>query len=276
MVRKFTNIQEKEICKQYFSEEKPSTVVLAERWNCSVSIVWKIIKRNGFSLRSQSEAMRGKESPMKGKHHSETTKRKMSKFFRMFTEEQEQQICNEYFSKEKPSIAILAKKWNCSLFTIEKTINRLGFSLRTCTEVVQTKEGRKKKSIQMQKIMRSSKIRRKISKTSSFPKNVQQSLKNGRGNNCYYDNEFFPSNAERDCYIKLKKSGFKVKHNFEGRFDFLINNKVVVEFHPFDFKLTDKQYYIQRRELLDEYGHKDLKLIVIKSLNDANKNIILI
>jgi len=107
------------------------------------------------------------------------------------------------------------------------------------------------------------------------PERIQKALKNGFGTNCYYNNEFFPSLQERDCYIKLKELGFRVKHNFEGRFDFLVNDKIVVEFHPFDIKrLTDDLYYMQRRELLDNYGYKNLKLIVIKNLKEIENNLL--
>jgi len=107
------------------------------------------------------------------------------------------------------------------------------------------------------------------------PERIQQSLKNGFGNKCYYDNKFFPSNAERDCYIELKKLGFKVEHNFKGRFDFLVNDKIVVEFHSYDRNgLTDEQYYRNRRKLLDEYGYKNLKLIVIKDLKEIENNLL--
>ena len=117
----------------------------------------------------------------------------------------------------------------------------------------------------------------KMAKTKAFNLNcIQSSLKNGFGANCYYNNEFFPSLQEKDCYIKLRKLGFKVKHNFENRFDFLINDKIVLEYHPFDIKrLTDNLYYIQRRKILDEYGYKDLKLIVIKDLKEIENKLIL-
>lgn len=115
----------------------------------------------------------------------------------------------------------------------------------------------------------------KQSKSNSSPKAVQRALKNGFGNNCYYGNKFFPSLSERDCYIELKKLGFKIKHNFEGRFDFLVNDKVVIEFHSYDRNgLTNKQYYVQRRKLLNEYGYKDLKLVVIKDLKEIENKLI--
>lgn len=129
-----------------------------------------------------------------------------------------------------------------------------------------TKEKMKEKA-KGRKFSKKSKI--KMSKSASTLRAIKQALKNGYGKKCYYEGEFFPSLLEKDCYIKLRKLGFKVIHNFLNRFDFLVNKKVVVEFHPYDRNgLTDKQYYNQRRRLLNEYGHKDLKLVVIKDLKN--------
>jgi len=50
---------------------------------------------------------------------------------KLFTNEKEQQICDEYFSKEEPSTLVLARKWNCSDTAIRNAIIRRGFSLRT-------------------------------------------------------------------------------------------------------------------------------------------------
>jgi len=141
----------------------------------------------------------------------------------------------------------------------------------------QTDETKRKIRGQIKEIMKDPKVRERISKLASTPEAIQQSLRNSYGNKCYYDNEFFPSNAERDCYIELKKLGFKIKHNFEGRFDFLINDKIVVEFHSCQFldKKTPKQYYKDRRKLLNKYGYKDLKLIVIKDIKEIENKLIL-
>lgn len=223
--RKFTDEQERKICRQYFSEGKPSTIILGEKWGCGQVTIKNIIKRNGYKLRTRSEARKGK-IPWNKK----------------FTKEQEQKICAEYFSEEKPSTITVAKKWGCRNVAIAHIIKKNGYKLRTLNNL----------------------------------EAIQRSLKNGHGKKCHYNGEFFPSLQERDCYIKLKKLGFKIDHNFEGRFDFLVlanNKKVVVEFHPFDFNLTDKQYYLKRRELLDEYGHKDLKLIVIKDLKEIENKL---
>jgi len=101
---------------------------------------------------------------------------------------------------------------------------------------------------------------------------LERILKNGRGTKCYYNGEFFPSLQERDCYIWLNGLMVKIVHNFLGRFDFLINDSIVLEYHPYDVtKLTQEQYYNARRKLLDKLSCKDLKLIVMVSLKDKEK-----
>jgi len=161
---------------------------------------------------------------------------------KIFSKEQEQWIWNRYKAGE--STDDLAKIWGCNQGTIRNIVMRKGFSLR------------------------------KLSIISSSPEAIQRSLKNGYGKKCYYNNEFFPSLLERDCYIKLRKLGFKVIHNFLNRFDFLLNKKIVVEFHPYDLKgLTNNQYYNQRRKLLNKYKYKNLKLVVIKDLKEIENKL---
>jgi len=103
MLKMFTKEQEIEICNEYFSEEKPSTSTLAKRCGCNHITIRNIIRRNNYVLRTHKK----------------------------FTDEQEKQICNNYFSDEKSSIIVLAKKWDCSNIAIGNAIKRNGFSLRT-------------------------------------------------------------------------------------------------------------------------------------------------
>lgn len=81
--RKFTDIQEKEICKQYI-EEEISTVALSKMWKCDPSTITFILRKRGYRVRSLSEAQKGKrvgkDNSFYGKHHSEETKRKNSEF----------------------------------------------------------------------------------------------------------------------------------------------------------------------------------------------------
>lgn len=186
-----------------------------------------------------------------------------------FTKNQEVQICNEYFSEKKPGIISLAEKQNCSYTAINNIINRNGYDLRT------RREAAKGKHRYWYGKHRSEVTKQKISKSASTPEAIQRTLRNGYGKKCYYNGEFFPSLGERDCYIIFIDLGYAVIHNFLDRFDFLLilsnKEKVVVEYHPYNFNLTNKQYYNQRRKLLNEYGYKDLKLIVIKELNEIKK-----
>ena len=59
----------------------------------------------------------------------------------------------------------------------------------------------------------------------------------------------------------------KIGHN---EFDFLVNS-TFIEYHPWDFDRTDRQYYIDRRKILDVNGYKNNQLIVVNNLQDFNK-----
>jgi len=108
--KKFTDDQEKEICKEYFSKTTTTGVLLAKRWGCTNPTITSILKRNGHKPRTKEEARK------------------------IFTKEEELQVCNEYFSKEKPSTIVLSKKWNCSDVAIRAIIIRNGYKLRTISE----------------------------------------------------------------------------------------------------------------------------------------------
>lgn len=81
MRKLFTKEQEQQICKEYFSKEKPSIVILGEKWNCDGATIRNILKGNGYILRNLSESHKGKfvgeNHPMYGQHHSEKTKQKI-------------------------------------------------------------------------------------------------------------------------------------------------------------------------------------------------------
>lgn len=98
---------------------------------------------------------------------------------------------------------------------------------------------------------------------------------NGYGIKCFSDDGLhFLSFQERDCYYWLKYV-LKMDAKKFGRFDFIINNSIVLEYHPCNWFLeerTYKQYYKDRRKLLDKLGHNDLKLVVMTNLSDKEKN----
>jgi Mor family transcriptional regulator len=295
--RIFTKEQEHQICIEYFSEEKPSTIILSKKWNCSDETIRRIILRSGYKLRNYGiKFTKSQKQQICNEYFSkenlslrvlakmwgcdpETIRniivnnglilKSMKEVKRKFSKKQENQICDEYFSEEKLSTIDLAWKWGCMHTTIMDIIKRNGYKLRTSYETLKDPKVRKKLGKKIKEALSDPEVRRKICERNSSPEAIKQSLKNGFGINCYYDNEFFPSLQERDCYIELKKLGFKIEHNFENRFDFLVNDKIVLEYHPYDLtNLTDKQYYMKRRKLLDDYGHENLKLIVIKNLKE--------
>jgi hypothetical protein len=115
----------------------------------------------------------------------------------------------------------------------------------------------------------------------NHPEDIETSIKNGRGTKCHSDDGlFFPSLQERGCYYWVRDDVDEVvsiEHNFLDRVDFLLilNNgeDVALEYHPKTFldKRSTKQYYKDRKKLLDELGHKDLNLIVMTSLSRKEK-----
>jgi hypothetical protein len=211
-----------------------------------------------YAKRCHRCASLGKNNPFYGKCHSNKTKRKKSIAMTGDKNPAKRPEVREKIKKAKEG-----KKRKPFSKECKRNMSKSHMGISSWNKNIPCPEEKKRKL--------SKKLKGRKDPLYNTPQFIYQSLQNSHGNKCYYDNEFFPSNAERDCYIELKKLGFKIEHNFLNRFDFLIlinNKKVVVEFHPFDFKLTDKQYYIKRRKLLDEYGHKDLKLIVIKNIKD--------
>lgn len=59
MSNRFSPDQEREICRIYF-EDRLSSIKLAEQFQCSFSTIRRLIKRNGFKLRSIGEVTKGK------------------------------------------------------------------------------------------------------------------------------------------------------------------------------------------------------------------------
>lgn len=82
--------------------------------------------------------------PKKEYKQTEKHKRGNIKSTKIFTKEQELQICNEYFSLGNPSCNTLAKKWNCSNETIRGILIENGFILRTKGETLKGKTYRRK------------------------------------------------------------------------------------------------------------------------------------
>ncbi len=57
-------------------------------------------------------------------------------------------------------------------------------------------------------------------------------------------------------------------------FDFFPQQKVFIEFHPWDFRKTEKEYYDNRRKVLDINGFEGVPLIVLKELENFEKFIL--
>ena len=185
---------------------------------------------------------KGKNNPFYGKHHSTKTKKEISK-----------SLVGRFKGENNPNF--------------EKHLSE--------------EHKRKISESEKGKIV-SEKVKRKISKTGKErmkelmkdPEFYNKVLQSSYGKKCYYDNEFFPSLLERDCYIFLKSLNVNIIHNFLNRFDFLINDKIVLEFHPcntFLEKRSYKKYYNDRRKLLNEMGYTNLNLIVVTNLNVKEK-----
>jgi rRNA maturation protein Nop10 len=75
----------------------------------------------------------------------------------------------------------------------------------------------------------------------------------------FIKNRLIKNVNKTNCHIKLKG----------GEIDFFLQNKVFIEFHPWDiYGKTIEQYYNERRKLLDSNGYKSYPLIVVGSFNE--------
>lgn len=87
-----------------------------------------------------------------------------------------------------------------------------------------------------------------------------------------YWNTRFDSNAEAEMckLLKLRPIEGKNVHVSVGsnEFDFKIND-TFIEYHPWDFNKTPKQYYNYRRRILNSNGYENNKLIVIRNLQNV-------
>jgi len=104
------------------------------------------------------------------------------------------------------------------------------------------------------------------------------SLASQRQNSPYYlDNVPFDSNEERQAMLIISERfnitpiegvNCHVRVN-GGEVDFRPTENLFIEYHPWDRKLSEGQYYENRRKLLDENGFRDCRLIVAKSLEEV-------
>lgn len=209
------------------------------------------IPSRAINVKEECLKNKNRSSWNEGKHHLEKTKRKISKSLKgKFVGELSSMFGKHHTKKTKRKMSKAHEGKKFSVETKKKISKRN-----------EDPEWKRKVKIGVENYFK------------NHPEAIKIVIKNGFGQKCYYHHKFFPSLQERDCYIYLIRLGYKVIHNFLNRFDFLVilpnGEKVVVEFHPYDrHGLTNRQYYNQRRKLLDKYGYKDLKLVVIKNLKE--------
>jgi len=70
-------IPKKEVKNLYIGKKIPVSKI-KKIFNCSATTLRKRLERYGVPIRNISEALKGNPSPMKGKHHTEETRRKLS------------------------------------------------------------------------------------------------------------------------------------------------------------------------------------------------------
>lgn len=110
------------------------------------------------------------------------------------------------------------------------------------------------------------------------------SFESRRKNSPYtYDKEKFFSKQEMECYKFYKKLGLtkkQINHEFSingSYFDFFPFKRFFHEHHPiinldnYDKDRTPKEYFLERRRILDRNNYKGCPLIVTQSLADLNK-----
>lgn len=209
--------------------------------------------------------------------HREKQSIRVKKQFEGDLKRREEQSCRskEYFEdlKNRERISRKVKKY----FKDPKIRERMSIESKKLWEDPKYRE---KQSIALKKKCKDSKYREKQSrrqkKAWENPSDERLSnIDNCRyGTKCYSnDGLSFPSLQERECYYWLRDI-LKVAVKKFGRFDFIINNKIVLEYHTCKWFLenrTCKQYYKDRRKLLDKLKYKDLLLIVMINLKDSEK-----
>ncbi|MCK4358994.1 MAG: DUF559 domain-containing protein [Candidatus Cloacimonetes bacterium] len=169
---------------------------------------------------------------------SEEHKEKLRKIKKIFTKEQEQQICNEYFSKKKPNIMTLGKKWNCDGTTISNILKRNGYILRTHSEATKGQKAWNKnltketdERVAKYSRPRSEEARKKMSKSA---------LLRIQNNSGPYKN----TKPELEMKNILNELNIPFKHQFR------LGN------HLFDFRISDSNILI---EVDGDYWHGNPK-----------------
>ncbi len=138
-------------------------------------------------------------------------------------------------------------------------------------------------------IKRKTEILLKYIKSPKFKVDIIKHLENIRKNKRHYFNGIYFSSKEElkvakkileyeleTKLIKGKNCHIIIKTNNSFReIDFFIQNKIFIEYHSYDLQgLSDEEYYNKRRKILDDNGFSDKQLIVLKSIDDFEKQIV--
>ena len=114
-LRRFSDDQEKEICRLYVEEEK-STYALGKEFDCSRTTIHNILIRCGVSIRQSNYT-----------GHSNGRN--------IFTIEQEKEICGLY-QGSRETMASLARKFGCNRMTIREILLRAKIDLKTRKSII--------------------------------------------------------------------------------------------------------------------------------------------
>lgn len=183
----------------------------------------------------------------RGRHHSEETKRKMREAMkgRYFTVDHRRKISEAKKGKPSP------------------------FKDRHHTEKIKKQISETKKIFVKEYPTKARKMLRKA---------ALAAIKTRRENYPYWFMDVpFDSNEEMQAMVLLcKKFNIVPRDGINchirvngGEVDFRPTENLFIEYHPWDIRgLANKQYYGQRRKLLDENGFQSCRLVVVESLEE--------
>lgn len=139
-------------------------------------------------------------------------------------------------------------------------------------------------------IKKRTEILAKFRKTPQFTLVVMRNLERYRRNKRqYFRGVYFSSVGELEIAKQILKYGLEdelvkkkschiiipTNNNHFREFDFLIRNKLFVEYHPYDpAGLTIEDYYQERRKILNENGFADRDLVVLKHINEFPQKVV--
>lgn len=223
---------------------------------CSDSLLKKHIEN--FKKIRKNICVKGEKNPMFGRKHSEQTKEKMR--LKAIKRSKHTSECKKEFHRKNPT-------WASKHF---KRVQR------------EFRERDPKRFFQLKK--RASSFISKETQSRAGKIGSLKSIKTNRDNKPYYFmNVPFDSDMEREmCKMFVKYNiidkpveGVNV-HFKSGRreIDFFPQQRIFIEFHPWDRKNTTEEYYEDRRKTLDENGFKHIPLMIIKKLDEFESRVL--